>query len=115
MLRYVEDELEVGKVAQQAGFLHVSLSHQVMPMVRLVGRGFTACADGYLTPHIKKYVQVLIKFHQAPILKTQLGRREFIPGNKRDLAILQVLPPKVKGKLSPYPISKSFNLSCWRV
>lgn len=97
MLRYVEDELEVGRVAQQAGFLHVSLSHQVMPMVRLVGRGFTACADGYLTPHIKKYVQVLIKFHQAPILKTQLGRREFIPGNKRDLAILQVLPPKVKG------------------
>lgn len=26
-------------------------------MVRLVPRGFTACADAYLTPHVKKYVQ----------------------------------------------------------
>lgn len=40
-----------------AGFAHVSLSHKVMPMVRLVPRGFTACADAYLTPHVKKYVQ----------------------------------------------------------
>uniref|UniRef100_A0A1B6LIT0 5-oxoprolinase n=3 Tax=Graphocephala atropunctata TaxID=36148 RepID=A0A1B6LIT0_9HEMI len=54
---YVEDELLVGKLAEQAGFDHVSLSHQVMPMVRIVARGFTACADAYLTPHIKKYIQ----------------------------------------------------------
>lgn len=26
-------------------------------MVRLVPRGFTACADAYLTPHVKKYVR----------------------------------------------------------
>uniref|UniRef100_A0A1B6DS29 5-oxoprolinase n=1 Tax=Clastoptera arizonana TaxID=38151 RepID=A0A1B6DS29_9HEMI len=54
---YVEDELHVGKLAESVGFSHVSLSHQVMPMVRIVARGFTACADAYLTPHIKKYVQ----------------------------------------------------------
>ncbi|XP_054270976.1 5-oxoprolinase-like [Macrosteles quadrilineatus] len=53
----VEDELLVGKLADQSGFDHVSLSHQIMPMVRIVPRGFTACADAYLTPHIKKYVQ----------------------------------------------------------
>ncbi|XP_067005081.2 5-oxoprolinase isoform X2 [Anabrus simplex] len=52
-----EHELEVGNVARSLGFHHVSLSHQVMPMVRIVPRGFTACADAYLTPHIKKYVQ----------------------------------------------------------
>lgn len=39
------------------GFLNVSLSHQVMPMIRMVPRGFTACADAYLTPHIQKYLQ----------------------------------------------------------
>lgn len=39
------------------GFKHVSLSHQVIPMVRIVPRGFTACADAYLTPHVKRYVQ----------------------------------------------------------
>lgn len=26
-------------------------------MVRLVPRGFTACADAYLTPHVKRYVE----------------------------------------------------------
>ncbi|XP_046671532.1 5-oxoprolinase-like [Homalodisca vitripennis] len=30
---YVEDELLVGKLAEKAGFDHVSLSHQVMPML----------------------------------------------------------------------------------
>lgn len=49
-------ELEVGKIAKEIGFKHVSLSHEVMPMVRLVPRGFTACADAYLTPHVKRYV-----------------------------------------------------------
>lgn len=28
-----------------------------MPMVRLVPRGFTACADAYLTPHIHRYLE----------------------------------------------------------
>lgn len=32
--------------------LQVSLSHAVMPMVKMVPRGFTAAADAYLTPHI---------------------------------------------------------------
>ncbi|XP_063237134.1 5-oxoprolinase [Bacillus rossius redtenbacheri] len=54
---FPDHELEVGRLAKEAGFGHVSLSHQVMPMVRIVPRGFTACADAYLTPHIKKYVQ----------------------------------------------------------
>jgi hypothetical protein len=56
--RCVDDELQVGQLARKAGFDDVSLSHQVMPMVRIVPRGFTACADAYLTPHIKKYLQV---------------------------------------------------------
>lgn len=55
----MEDEVAVGELAKDTGFHQVSLSHQVMPMVRIVPRGFTACADAYLTPHIKKYIQVL--------------------------------------------------------
>lgn len=34
--------------------LQVSLSHAVMPMVKMVPRGFTAAADAYLTPHIMR-------------------------------------------------------------
>lgn len=40
------------------GFPQVSLSHEVMPMTRIVPRGFTVSADAYLTPHIKTYLQV---------------------------------------------------------
>ncbi|CAH0550452.1 unnamed protein product [Brassicogethes aeneus] len=54
---YYEHELLIGQVAHEIGFQHVSLSHQVMPMVRIVPRGFTSCADAYLTPHVKKYLQ----------------------------------------------------------
>jgi len=43
------------------GFQHVSLSSQVMPMVRAVPRGFTTCADAYLTPLIAKYLEVNVK------------------------------------------------------
>lgn len=32
----------------------VSLSSVVMPMVKMVPRGFTAAADAYLTPHIMR-------------------------------------------------------------
>ena len=51
-----EHEQLVGSIASKLGFGHVSLSSQVMPMVRIVPRGFTACADAYLTPAIKKYL-----------------------------------------------------------
>lgn len=32
----------------------VSLSSEVMQMVKMVPRGFTATADAYLTPHIMR-------------------------------------------------------------
>jgi 5-oxoprolinase (ATP-hydrolysing) len=52
-----EHELEIGRIAQKLGFQHVSLSHQIIPMVRIVPRGFTSSADAYLTPHVKRYVE----------------------------------------------------------
>ncbi len=38
--------------------LQVSLSSVVMPMVKMVPRGFTAAADAYLTPHILRCAAV---------------------------------------------------------
>ncbi|KPI41235.1 uncharacterized protein AB675_7966 [Cyphellophora attinorum] len=49
-------EALVGEVAKELGFEHVSLSHQLMPMIKLVPRATSACADAYLTPAIKKYI-----------------------------------------------------------
>ncbi|KAK4885928.1 hypothetical protein RN001_002199 [Aquatica leii] len=58
---YADHEKEIGKIAEELGFSHVSLSHDVMPMVRIVPRGFTASADAYLTPIVKRYVQGFTK------------------------------------------------------
>ncbi|KAF7505765.1 hypothetical protein GJ744_000436 [Endocarpon pusillum] len=49
-------EALVGRLAKEIGFKHVSLSHELMPMIKLVPRATSACADAYLTPAIKKYI-----------------------------------------------------------
>lgn len=51
-----DHEREVGRVARELGFSHVTLSHEAMPMCRVVARGFTACAEAYLTPHVDRYL-----------------------------------------------------------
>ena len=53
---YPDHEALVGRLAQEIGFEHVSLSHELMPMIKLVPRATSACADAYLTPAIKKYI-----------------------------------------------------------
>lgn len=55
--RWAQHEQQVGTLARELGFAHVSLSSETMPMVRIVPRGHTACADAYLTPTIQRYVQ----------------------------------------------------------
>lgn len=41
--------------------MQVSLSHAVMPMVKMVARGFTTAADAYLTPHIMRYLATFMR------------------------------------------------------
>nr|POE75809.1 uncharacterized protein c11d3.15 [Quercus suber] len=54
---YPHHEALVGKIAKDIGFSHVSLSHELMPMIKLVPRATSACADAYLTPAIRKYIE----------------------------------------------------------
>lgn len=53
---FPDHEALVGRIAHEIGFEHVSLSHELMPMIKLVPRVTSACADAYLTPAIKKYI-----------------------------------------------------------
>ena len=53
---FPDHEAFVGKLAREAGFAHISLSHELMPMIKLVPRTTSACADAYLTPAIRKYI-----------------------------------------------------------
>uniref|UniRef100_A0A673XIY0 5-oxoprolinase, ATP-hydrolysing n=1 Tax=Salmo trutta TaxID=8032 RepID=A0A673XIY0_SALTR len=56
-VRWSAHEKAVGSLARRLGFTQVSLSSEVMPMVRAVPRGYTVCADAYLTPKIRQYLK----------------------------------------------------------
>ncbi|KAI0536346.1 hydantoinase B/oxoprolinase [Xylaria digitata] len=53
---FPDHEALIGKIARDVGFEHISLSHELMPMIKLVSRATSVCADAYLTPAIKKYI-----------------------------------------------------------
>lgn len=57
--RYPQHELEVAEIAKEIGFQQISISHQVSPLIKLVGRGDTTVVDAYLTPILKRYVDRL--------------------------------------------------------
>ena len=48
-----------GAIAADIGFRHVSLSHQVSPLIKVVGRGETTVVDAYLSPLLRRYVDRL--------------------------------------------------------
>ena len=48
---YQLSELRIGELAQQIGFKQVSLSSQIIPMIKIVPRGFTTTLDAYLNPY----------------------------------------------------------------
>ncbi|KAL8363360.1 hypothetical protein RB601_009230 [Gaeumannomyces tritici] len=54
---FPDHEALVGRIAREMGFHHVSLSSELMPMIKLVSRATSVCADAYLTPAIKKYIE----------------------------------------------------------
>ncbi|WP_306225057.1 hydantoinase B/oxoprolinase family protein [Bosea beijingensis] len=55
--RYTAHEQVAARVARAIGFPQVSVSHEVSPLVKLVGRGDTAVVDAYLSPILRRYVQ----------------------------------------------------------
>jgi len=54
--RYPEHEKQVAALARAAGFAQVSVSHEVSPLIKLVGRGDTTVVDAYLSPILRRYV-----------------------------------------------------------
>ena len=53
---FPEHERLVGDVAGRLGFEQISLSSDVIPTIKIVGRGDTTVADAYLTPGLRRYV-----------------------------------------------------------
>ncbi len=55
--RYPEHEKRAAEIARSMGFAQVSVSHEVSPLIKLVGRGDTAVVDAYLSPILRRYVE----------------------------------------------------------
>jgi 5-oxoprolinase (ATP-hydrolysing) len=54
--RHPAHEQRVAALARELGFPQVSVSHEVSPLIKLVGRGDTTVVDAYLSPIIRGYV-----------------------------------------------------------
>ncbi|HET6468289.1 MAG TPA: hydantoinase B/oxoprolinase family protein [Geminicoccaceae bacterium] len=54
--RYPDHEREVARIAREVGFTQVSVSHEVSPLMKIVGRGDTTVVDAYLSPILRRYV-----------------------------------------------------------
>ena len=54
--RYPEHERRAAELARAIGFTQISVSHEVSPLMKLVGRGDTTVVDAYLSPILRRYV-----------------------------------------------------------
>ncbi|MGO4735400.1 hydantoinase B/oxoprolinase family protein [Bosea sp. 2KB_26] len=54
--RHPQHEQIAARIAREIGFPQVSVSHEVSPLIKLVGRGDTAVVDAYLSPILGRYV-----------------------------------------------------------
>ena len=55
--RYPRHEARLAELARASGFTQVSVSHEVAPLIKLVGRGDTTVVDAYLSPVLRRYVE----------------------------------------------------------
>ena len=54
--RNPEHEVALAEHVRAMGFGQVSVSHEVSPLIKLVGRGDTTVVDAYLSPILRRYV-----------------------------------------------------------
>jgi 5-oxoprolinase (ATP-hydrolysing) len=54
--RHTTHERRLAKIAHELGFAQVSVSHEVAPLIKLIGRGDTTVVDAYLSPVLRRYV-----------------------------------------------------------
>jgi 5-oxoprolinase (ATP-hydrolysing) len=63
--RFTDHEARVAAIAREIGFTQVSVSHEVSPLMKLVGRGDTTVVDAYLSPILRRYVDQVAGALQA--------------------------------------------------
>ncbi|BDA82628.1 5-oxoprolinase [Aureimonas sp. SA4125] len=75
---YPAHEQRAKRLAEVAGFRQISVSHEVSPLVKLVGRGDTTVVDAYLTPILSRYVSRVAKALGANAGETDAPALQFM-------------------------------------
>ncbi|MEA2935754.1 MAG: hypothetical protein QOD74_2400, partial [Variibacter sp.] len=97
--RYPEHERQVAALAREMGFPQVSVSHEVSPLIKLVGRGDTTVVDAYLSPILRRYV--------AQVADEMSGSEHDEP--QREHGFLESLIEEIGGK--PPQVSDALSFS----
>jgi 5-oxoprolinase (ATP-hydrolysing) len=58
--RWTAHEAALVAMAHEIGFTQISASHEVEPLIKLIGRGDTAVVDAYLSPVLRLYVDKVV-------------------------------------------------------
>ncbi len=59
--RYPAHEKAIAALAKDTGFSQISTSHEVSPLMKLIGRGDTTMVDAYLSPILQRYIDQIRK------------------------------------------------------
>jgi 5-oxoprolinase (ATP-hydrolysing) len=54
--RFTAHERRLAEIAREIGFTQISVSHEVAPLIKLIGRGDTTVIDAYLSPVLRRYI-----------------------------------------------------------
>ncbi|CCV07809.1 5-oxoprolinase [Mesorhizobium metallidurans STM 2683] len=102
--KYPDHEKAVAKVCRKLGFSQVSVSHEVSPLIKLVGRGDTTVVDAYLSPILSRYVRKVAEELGVSLLDGEIAakrpERGAVPPTSRS-----VTPPSALPSLLPLAIS----------
>ncbi|WP_094227493.1 hydantoinase B/oxoprolinase family protein [Methanolobus psychrotolerans] len=63
--RYPEHELKLRYIAEEIGFTQISLSHEVSPLMKLISSGETTVVDAYLSPVLRRYIDMIASTLEA--------------------------------------------------
>ena len=83
-------EARLAEMARELGFTQVSVSHEVAPLIKLIGRGDTTVVDAYLSPVLRRYVDRvaagLAERDRSPFhaVERRPGRRDRVSRQGRD-------------------------------
>jgi 5-oxoprolinase (ATP-hydrolysing) len=55
--RHSRHERQLAEIAREIGFSQISVSHEIAPLIKLIGRGDTTVVDAYLSPVLQRYVE----------------------------------------------------------